>query len=235
MTAAPHLAFRGLGLNGKTSKLDIIKFATGGFWLDADHVLHGPGVLYKPLPEAATQPKITPRNVILHSQAAPTKIPWWNAWAYWNRGDITGEAHTLCNLDGTIIQAMPFNVRADNNYKGNSWTHLGNRYGALSCETQDFGAASLQTTPWAQQQFHALVAMTTVQCVAYRIACTAPTTWDDTGIGYHSQFKEWSIYVGKTCPGQQRIRQMDELRRQVASRVAAFYEGAGGTCPTKGA
>jgi hypothetical protein len=69
-------------------------------------------------------------------------------------------------------------------------------------------------------------------CVAYRIPCTATTSAYGAGIGYHSQFPEWSIYVGKTCPGAARIRQMDQLRRMVAERVATFHNRAGGSCPS---
>lgn len=231
MSVVPHPAFLGKGLDGKTPKVDLIKFITGGYWLDSLAILHGPGVTYKPLPEVATQPIIVPRNAIMHSQAGPRRTPWQALWNYMARPDIHLEAHTLANLDGTLIQTMPFNRRADCNYKANSWVHNSVRYGALSCETQDLGYPTLAITPWTVEQMQSLSSMLAIQCIAYKIACTAPTKWDDTGIGYHSQFKEWSSFTGKTCPGAARIRQMDELRRLVATKVAAFYQHAGGTCP----
>jgi hypothetical protein len=232
---APHPAFQGRTLDGKAQKVDVIRFITGGMWLDLFHVLQGPTVIYKPLPEASTQPFITPRNAIMHSQAGPRRTPWQSLWSYMFRTDVHLEAHTLANLDGTLIQTMPFNRRADCNYKANSWMFGTTRYGALSCETQDNGYPTLQTTPWSLQQMESLSNMLAIQCIAYKIACTAPTKWDDTGIGYHSQYREWSSFTGKTCPGAARIRQMDELRRITAGKIAAFYENCGGSCPGSGA
>lgn len=226
----PHPAFAGRGPNGEP-KLDIIRFITGGYWLDDRHVLHGPNVTYIPLPEAITQPFIAPRLIIEHSQSGPRKTSALNLLAYWRRKDVSGEAHTITELDGRIVQAMPFNRRADCNWKANSWVRGNQLVGALSNETQDNGAGSLTFTPWPLPQFTAMANMGAVQCIAYRIACTAPATWDGTGLGHHSLFREWSTAIGKTCPGAARIRQMDELRRQVTERVAAFYQHAGGTCP----
>ena len=226
----PHPSFLGVGVNAKTPKVDIMRFVTGGYWLDDKHVLHGPGVTYKPLPEAASQPFISPRSAIMHSQAGPRKTSWEALWTFMFRKNVDHEPHTIANLDGTIVQVMPFNRRADCNAKANGWWWNGTYYGALSCETQDNGSPLLATTPWPLEQLTSTANMLTVQAAAYKIACTAPVKWDDTGIGYHSQFKEWSIYKGKTCPGAARIRQMDELRRMVANRLAAYYEVAGGSC-----
>lgn len=228
---SPHAAFAGFGLDGQTTKLDLIKFFTGGYWLDASHVLHGPNVSYVPIPESTWQPFINPRVIIEHSQAGPRKTSWVNLVAYWRRKDVNGEAHTITELDGRVVQVIPFNRRADCNFRANSYMRHGRVVGALSNETQDNGSSSLPVTPWPVGQFGALVNIATVQCIAYGIACTQPTAWDDTGIGHHSLFREWSSYVGKTCPGAARIRQMDELRRMVAERVAVFYQFAGGSCP----
>ena len=228
---AAHPAFAGVGIDGKTSKLDIIKFVTAGYWLDSNHVLHGPGVTYRPLPEATKQSLIQPRSAIMHSQSGPKRTPWQALWAFLARPDIHIEPHTIANLDGTIVQVLPFNRRADCNAAANSWLRDGNIVGALSCETQDDGFPTLDRTPWPLAQLTSAAGMLAVQAIAYKIACTTPTRWDDTGIGHHSQFKEWSVYTGKTCPGAARIRQMDELRRMVATRVAGFYQHAGGTCP----
>lgn len=230
-TNAPHLAFVGVGIDGKTSKVDIIKAATGGYWIDALDVLHGPNVTYKPLPEASKQPLIIPRSAIMHSQSGPKRTSWQALWTFLARPDVDHESHTIANLDGSIVQLIPFTRRADCNAKANAWLRNGKIVGALSCETQDEGAPTLDRTPWPLAQFTSTAGMLAAQAVAYRIACTAPTTWDDTGIGHHSLFKQWSIYAGKTCPGAARIRQMDELRRLVASQIATFYQYAGGTCP----
>jgi hypothetical protein len=67
--------------------------------------------------------------------------------------------------------------------------------------------------------------------VVYRIPCTSPPYWNSGGIGHHCQFPEWSTFVGKTCPGAARIRQMDWVRGEVAGRVANYHSIVGGSCP----
>jgi hypothetical protein len=66
--------------------------------------------------------------------------------------------------------------------------------------------------------------------VCYGIACTNPTRWDDTGIGHHCQYPEWSSYTGKTCPGAARIRQMDYVRHTVAGMLADYSKATGWQC-----
>lgn len=210
----------------------------GGFWIDDGHWLRGQQVIVSPImPEATTQAILHPRNAILHSNAGPRKTPWASLWAYVRRADITGEPHFQVDgvdatslTDAFIIQGIPLNRRADCNAKANSWWRNGKRVGAVSFESQDRGSPSLPTTPWSVGQVHCIIGALTAICVVYGVACTAPTSWDDTGIGYHSQFKEWSIYVGKTCPGASRIRQMDYIRGQVAHNLIAFAAETGWKC-----
>jgi hypothetical protein len=230
---APHPAFAGTALDGKTPKLTVARECFGGMWIDDRSWLMGDAnVIRKPLPEASTQPRIIPRLAIMHSNAGPTKQSWLNLWGWMNRDTVSGEAHCVPQLDGTMVQVMPFTVRADCNYKANRWYRDGKYYGAISFETQDNGSATLPTTPWTLAQITSMANALAAICVAYRIPCTATTSAYGAGIGYHSQFPEWSIYVGKTCPGAARIRQMDQLRRMVAERVATFHNRAGGSCPS---
>lgn len=209
----------------------------GGFWVDDGGWLRGKQVKVEPIPEAYTQPVIHPRNAILHSNAGPRKTLWTSLWNYIRRLDITGEPHfqvvgvdATSIADGLIVQGMPFTVRADCNAKANSWWRGNKRVGAISFESEDRGSASLPDTPWSVGQVHVIVGALTALCVVYGVACTSTTRWDDTGIGYHSQFKEWSIYVGKTCPGAARIRQMDYIRARVAQNLLAFGEATGWKC-----
>ena len=183
-----------------------------GYRINSYALLEGPNVEWKLLPETWTQPIIEPRSVILHSQAGPRRTFWGDLWNYMNRADINGEAHLLVNLDGSIIQLMPFNRRADCNYKANQF--------AISFETQDDGAATLATTPWSLLQFDAITNAVAAIGHKYGIPYQSPATWDDAGVGYHSQFKEWSSYTGKTCPGAARIYQMDAVR-SVAAGICA--------------
>lgn len=202
------------------------------YYVDSDHLLQGPNVIHRLLPEAWTQSEIHPWSVILHSNAGVHKTPWLSLWKYMFRSDITLESHIIGpDGDGVMVQAMPFNRRADCNAKANSWLvpygvdgETGKpayvRVGAISFETQDNGGASLETTPWNLAQFNALVGATAAIGHKYAIPYQYPLKWNDTGVGYHSQFPEWSIYVGKTCPGAARIRQMSELHRRAAEICA---------------
>jgi hypothetical protein len=244
-TLTPHPALLKPAKDARNTYGDVLRFITGGLWIDNEHWLHADGdqsaqVIAKPIAEASTQSIIHPVSFIAHSQAGPRKTPWLALWKFFARQDITGESHII--LEGVdaepwqgrtaaaIIQTMPFNRRADCNAKANSWFKAGKRVGAISAETQDRGSPSLNTTPWSLAQFEALVGLCTCLCIVYGMSCTEPTSWDDSGLGHHNRFKEWSIYVGKSCPGPARIRQMPELRRRVAENLAAFMDATDWKC-----
>jgi N-acetylmuramoyl-L-alanine amidase len=194
------------------------------YYVNSDHILVGPNVLYKPIPEALTQPKILPWNVILHSNAAPHLTRWESMWAYVNRLDVTGEPHFQVDMDGHVLQYLPLNVRADCNAKANSWKvdidGAPTLVGAISFETQDNGSATLAKTPWAIPQLDAITGAIAAIGHKYGVPYTNPVSWDDRGVGHHCEYKEWSIYVGKTCPGAARIRQMDYVRNAAAGLCA---------------
>jgi hypothetical protein len=228
----------------------ILRYQLHDWWIDNAHWVHGPdGIVTtwdRPaIPEASTQAIIRPIGSIQHSNAGPHETPWWNLAAYWNRADITGEAHfQLDGVDGPVetklFQAIPLNRRADCNYRANYFIKDGMPRGFISFETQDNGGSSLPVTPWSigniEQggnqwgQIDVLVAVNTLICVTYGTYCSYPTHWQDSGIGHHSAYKEWSVYVGKTCPGEARIRQMDYLRAKVAEKLAAFSDATGWRC-----
>jgi hypothetical protein len=226
----PHTTLTGVALDGRTPKVDVLAYITGGYVINDNDLLVGPNVITALLPEDATQPKITPRAGILHSNAGGSPSRWQQLRAFLLRASET-EPHLQHDMDGTIAQLMRYTTRADCNYKANRYLFAGTYYGALSHETADLGAKTLDVTPWPLPQFAGLVGSLTCEAIVYRIRCTATTTWQDSGIGYHSQFPEWSVYKGKTCPGRARILQMDGLRAAIADRVAKYYELCGGGCP----
>lgn len=192
------------------------------WWVDSNHTLQGPKVIEPGvfLPEALTQAKIEPYSIILHSQSGPKKTVWTSLFNFWKRSDITGEAHFIVNMDGTIKQSLPLNVRADCNYKANSFKVGVSTVGAISFETQDNGAITLAETPWTVEQLDTLTNVIAAIGHKYGIPYTQPAKWNDRGVGHHSLFPEWSTFVGKTCPGPARIRQMDYIRQTSASICA---------------
>ena len=212
---------------------EILRYITHGYWVDSKHIVGGPNVIYRPIPESTTQPLIAPISAILHSNAGPNKTPWASLWAYMNRKDIVGEAHFQVDGvdgDGPLVQIIPLNRRADCNYKANRWAKDGRYVGAISFESQDRGSATLATTSWSPIQLQHMIGVLTWLCVCYNVWCTQPASWTDSGIGHHSLFKEWSSFIGKTCPGAARIRQMDYIRQQVATNLTAFSKDTGWKC-----
>ncbi|HKZ20328.1 MAG TPA: peptidoglycan recognition family protein [Acidimicrobiia bacterium] len=171
-----------------------------------------PQVIVKLLPEVVTQAQISPRTIIDHSNAGASKTGWEALWKYMARTDIVMDCHCLVDMTGLIVQCLPFHVRADCNFKANTF--------AISFETQDNGSPSLPYTPWTPEQFEALAQAHAALCDAYDIRIVQPSAWDASGIGHHSLYPEWSSYAGKTCPGAARIAQMPALRARVATLLA---------------
>lgn len=187
-----------------------------------NHVLYlrepnaGPALHVKLLPQAIKQPIIVPVLGINHSEAAPRKVSWESAWNYNSIRTDGVESHFHIDMDdGAVAQFMPLNIRADNNYKANSWLVGSVLYGAVSIEAQDNGSATLATTPYTAQQLesHCQVWATIVD--EYRWPVREPTHAFDMGIGYHRQYAEWSKYVGKTCPGDARVAQYEYMLNRI--------------------
>ncbi len=176
------------------------------------------------LPEAKTQPYIIPRSVILHTNAGPAYTRWQSLVLYFKRADIGIEPHGQVDWDGKLAQTMPLNRKADCNYKANGWYFGSKYYGAISFETADLGWPTLDKTPWTLGQVDTLIKLNTLIVAYLTDDCGQCATWDDSGIDYHSKFKEWSVYVGKTCPGYARIMQMDYIRQRVADNIARFIQ-----------
>lgn len=159
-----------------------------------------------PLPEASTQPRGDKTTFILHSMAGPNLTSLEALWTYMNRTDITGECTWVGDLDGRVAQTVPVNVRADNNYRANPF--------ATSIETQDRGAATLATTPWSDPLMAQLAGLSAWQVLHPKLDIPlrrADQGWNGGGIDGHRRYAEWSKYIGKTCPGQARWEQIDDV------------------------
>ncbi|MFA5937382.1 MAG: peptidoglycan recognition family protein [Candidatus Paceibacterota bacterium] len=157
---------------------------------------------WRPLPENATQQRITPTQVILHSAVdapGPTSL-----FGYFARADIGLESHFFVKLDGSIEQYMDTKVQAD----ANRWANVR----AISIETEDEGNPNQR--PWTDAQVRSLVALLQWANQRHGIPLKRCSTWISPGVGYHSMFGApgpWTPAAGKTCPGHARIAQFNGL------------------------
>lgn len=155
------------------------------------------------IPPGANDPHIIPVGMIGHIavSGAETLFPYFNG----PSGGI--ESHFYIQWDGDIIQYRDTDYEADANYKANSWLDTkGRRLGMLSVETQ--GYAEGKWTKAQIESFKRLIAWAHVTHREFSVARAIRAFGG--GIGYHSQFPEWSPGP-KSCPGPQRIEQMKEV------------------------
>lgn len=174
-----------------------------------------PGGRWTPIPENATQAKITPTQVILHTAVdAPGPT---NLGRYFARADITVECHFWITLDGTVYQFMDTEVRADANYQASAR--------AISIETEDEGDPV--GIPWTAAQLDSIVAVIRWASATHGIplrVCPDPLA---PGLGFHSMFgspSPWTPYKGKTCPGPTRVRQFHETVIPRLTRPVALLQ-----------
>jgi hypothetical protein len=180
-----------------------------------------PYAAWLPIPEQQNQPAIWPVSLIFHSMAGPRLTSLEALRAYMGRDDVHIESTLMSDLAGRMAQLVECTVRADCNAKANRWWDGARYVGAISIETQDEGAASLAGTPWSPLQLEQHAGLAAWAHLRYAIPLRICRTWNDPGIGYHRLFPEWSIYVGKSCPGDARVDQMPALLAR-AREIAAW-------------
>lgn len=159
-----------------------------------------PKGVWRPLPENATQPRISPQSFFVHSAAVDSA----NLHGYFTRQDVKLESHFFVRKDGVVEQFMDSEVRADANGEANGF--------ALSAETEDDGKPDVQ--PWTAQQLSALIDLIGWACDTHNIPRRLLARWDGHGVGWHSQFGAPSPLTsvrGKTCPGRVRIQQFKDI------------------------
>ena len=157
-----------------------------------------PFATVKLLPEASTQPIISPRIAILHSAAGRGSL------YRFFRDSSNLESHFWVAEDGRIEQYVDTNRRADANLHANGF--------AVSIETESSPSA---TERWAPAQAAAIVRLLDWICTEHpnvkRRQCDSPT---GSGIGWHIMFGTpgpWTP-VAKSCPGPARVTQArDEI------------------------
>lgn len=165
-----------------------------------------PYAAWMPIPEATRQPQITLTTFVLHSMAGPKLTSIEALRVYMAREDVTGECTFIADMDGRVAQLVEADQRADCNYKANQF--------AASVETQDVGYLAdpgIENTPWTDPQAAQLAGIAAFLHLRFGVPLRRCDTWNGGGVDGHRRFPEWSVYVGKTCPGDTRWEQIDDV------------------------
>ena len=165
--------------------------------------------------------KTKPATLILHS-GVMSHSRWHKKIRQSLRGFFTRsvlESHWFIDRDGTVEQYVSANMRADANYRANSW--------ALSVETADDG--NPDTTPWTPQQITALARLALWCHQHHGVPLRRTRNVWDSGINGHSSHGAPSLWTnarGKTCPGKVRKKQIPEVI-ELATRYSKGQHVAG--------
>ena len=145
--------------------------------------------IWKPLPEAQSQARIRPTQMIAHSIVGSAR----SAYNYF-RDSTKIESHWVMTKAGEVWQLMEADRQADANYKANRWA---NGTGALSMETED--NRDPDRDPWTKAQLDGLIAWFRWGHATFDIPLVLPDGPADPGIGYHTLFpNHWTNAAGKT-------------------------------------
>ena len=148
------------------------------------------------IPPPSSDPRITPRAVVLHVDAGGAS----SLFSYFRDRSGGIESHFHVTWRGVIEQYRDTGWQADANYKANDF--------AISIETQGFGNGT-----WNKRQIEAIGRLLLWLHQEHAIPLEKIKTWDGSGVGYHVQFGSpgpWTP-VAKSCPGPNRIKQFDEV------------------------
>lgn len=161
-----------------------------------------PAARFELLPESQMQPRITPRLVILHTNGGPKSTSPASLHAYMARADVNVECHFDVGTGGDVWQFIPVDRRADCNVAANPF--------AVSVETQDSGAATLNVTPWNAPQIEAIVKLLIWLRDEWGVPMVRCTAWNGSGVGAHRDFPQWSG-GSHSCPGNARFAQVPDI------------------------
>lgn len=133
---------------------------------------------------------ITPRVAILHVAAVEGMIAPHDGL----------EWHFYIRYDGSIVQVVDTNQRADANYHANPF--------AVSIETEGLAAGS-----WTEAQIRSILRLLRWLNTVHPIPLRRCDRWDGAGIGHHTMWgapSQWTP-VAKSCPGPARKVQFDTI------------------------
>lgn len=134
------------------------------------------------------------RLFILHSQVGDAHL-----YDYFGKKIVVVESHYESPKVRTLTQLVDTDLTADANYRANPR--------AISWESADDGVPD--TDEWNEKQLRDAARLLVFHDIPLRMAAHPY----DNGVGYHSQFDEWTKAegIGKTCPGKIRIRQIPDI------------------------
>lgn len=191
-----------------------------------------PGAIKMLIPEGDLaggddQPRIHPVLIILHTNASNRTIEQIRAQYLNSNGEAHFQLETRTSpASGRLAQYVDTDIRADNNYRANSFVVGGELRGAISIETGDLGSPYTKNwTDLGQRQM--LEDLLVWLCLTHNIPPIRATSWNGVGIGYHAMWgyndrqsgngtygrftaedgttgrlnNPWTNTYGKICPG----------------------------------
>lgn len=162
-----------------------------------------PFARHRLIPPGSNDPSITAVGAVLHVDAGNAE----SLYAYFNGPSGGIESHFHIAKDGTIEQYRDTSREADANYRGNSWTSGGRRYGLISIETQGYGSGE-----WTSAQLASIKRLLAWLSDEHNFPLRVAPSWQGPGVGYHVMFGApgpWTP-VAKSCPGPDRIEQFND-------------------------
>ena len=193
-----------------------------------------PGVSHRLLPQAQTQPAIVPWSVILHTVVGnPTLDAFFT---YWSSNSAGQEGHLGMRVSGATAQFMPLDVRADSNFRANSFIADVNGVpsvcGAVSIETGDnyYSGDPTLGMGWTQLgQRRTLEDLVVQICRTTGIPARVCRNPFDRGIGYHSM---WGINI--LGPGDGTYGHITDDGGRNVQLNNPWTKATGRTCPGPG-
>jgi len=170
-----------------------------------------PGCKVRLIPMWASRPKIVPRLILVHTNAASVETD--NDHSYrWALGDGHTKPHYHVERSGQGVKFLPTDRKGVCNYKADAF--------GLSIETSDLGwpnpGGACGFTPAQAETIARIVAY---ESIVHGFELDEPTAWDGHGCAAHTDpfdYPYWTMYRGKACPGPAKKA---ELRGQVFPRA----------------
>jgi peptidoglycan hydrolase-like protein with peptidoglycan-binding domain len=192
------------------------------------------GVSQRLLPQADTQPQIVPWSVILHTVVGnPTLDAYFT---YWSTNVEGTEGHLGVRVGGASAQFMPLDVRADSNFRANSFIATvdgaAQVCGAVSVETGDnyYAGDPRLGMGWTQLGQRRILEDLLLQiCQTTGIPARVCRDPFDRGIGYHAM---WGVNV--LGPGDGTYGHITDPAGRNIQLNNPWTKTTGRTCPGPG-